>query len=39
MLHGHWFANDEEVRDMVHMWLCTQLETLQKWPQEAYGLK
>jgi hypothetical protein len=24
VLHEHWFGNDEEVKDTVHMWLCVK---------------
>jgi hypothetical protein len=27
VLHGHQFANDEEVKDVVHTWLSKQLKT------------
>jgi hypothetical protein len=27
VLHGCQFANDEEVKDTIHMWLCEQLKT------------
>jgi hypothetical protein len=39
VLHGCQFANDEEVKDMVHMASHATESILHRWHQEVHGLK